>query len=449
MKSSFLNTILEYRYQTNAYIALLLESGYFEPGISKELSRNILKNVVKQTNNVMLGEEAYPKRKYYSLNEGGVGREVINIVKETEKLAKETEVAKQGQAAAEAIKIGLSAEPEKTLPKLGVVPELIAAPKPKFFPNEIGLAPTDWVPKFTGETAKAYAEQLLDYVQKLAFEYAKDGIATGPDLRDLIRSTLKEHPALKTVSLEPELQQALEKVDDAAEQIIKNAEDIVVNSATGKPYSAPTPFFKGEKPEGVFTPEEWVEYQKSLESLKPSVATPAPAPELIRAPEPTAVPTTKSTSEPTAVPTPAPAPPPKPATTPAPPPRQSPKPTPAPAPAPGPGPSPAPAPAPAPGPGPSPAPAPAPAPFPVPIPPPPVPPTKTPPPPSPPQTPSTPPSPPQGKPPEPPKEFPPFFMFGSSDVQSKPYVEQGRKQEIDLGLGLELVGKWARRQVLR
>jgi hypothetical protein len=40
-------------------------------------------------------------------------------------------------------------------------------------------------------------------------------------------------------------------------------------------------------------------------------------------------------------------------------------------------------------------------------------------------------------------------MFGSSDVKSKPYEEQGRKQEIDLGLGLELVGKWARRQVMR
>ena len=65
MKSSFLNSILEYRYQTNAYIALLLESGYFEPGISKELSKNILKNVIKQTHSVMLGEESYPKRKYY------------------------------------------------------------------------------------------------------------------------------------------------------------------------------------------------------------------------------------------------------------------------------------------------------------------------------------------------------------------------------------------------
>jgi hypothetical protein len=42
MKNSFLNSILEYRYQTNAYIALLLESGYFESGISKELSNNIL-----------------------------------------------------------------------------------------------------------------------------------------------------------------------------------------------------------------------------------------------------------------------------------------------------------------------------------------------------------------------------------------------------------------------
>ena len=51
MKSSFLNSILEYRYQTNAYIALLLESGYFEPGISKALSKNILKNVIKEDMN--------------------------------------------------------------------------------------------------------------------------------------------------------------------------------------------------------------------------------------------------------------------------------------------------------------------------------------------------------------------------------------------------------------
>ena len=58
---------------------------------------------------------------------------------------------------------------------------------------------------------------------------------------------------------------------------------------------------------------------------------------------------------------------------------------------------------------------------------------------------------PDSPPPPPPPPKPKFWLpFGpGADVKSKPYEEQGRKQEIDLNLGMELVGKWARRQVLR
>lgn len=77
MNNTITEQILNYRYKTNAYIALLNENNYFSPAISNSCSADILKKVIQSTNLIVEGALPYPKSlvKKYQLNEQvGVGK---------------------------------------------------------------------------------------------------------------------------------------------------------------------------------------------------------------------------------------------------------------------------------------------------------------------------------------------------------------------------------------
>jgi hypothetical protein len=114
MNNTITEHILNYRYKTNAYIALLNENNYFSPEISNSCSADILKQVIQSTNLIVEGVLPYPKSlvKKYQLNEqvGKVVRGVDAAMKamEAARVAREleaaTKVGKLGAEAGEAVK---------------------------------------------------------------------------------------------------------------------------------------------------------------------------------------------------------------------------------------------------------------------------------------------------------------------------------------------------------
>jgi hypothetical protein len=305
MKNNLAKCILEYRYETNAYIALLLESGYFDSSIPKELRKNILKNVILDTKKVILGESVYPKRKNKKLFEsGGLGRAVSQAAKAAEAAAKAAEIAKSATKAGEIVKAGEAATKAGEIVKAGEAaaaeeaavegiidsagdaqraaakaaaaareaaaierglgtPAKPLIPPSRVFPGEIVVA-TKGAPtaQFTADTAKFRAQDILDYVQHKALEYASNGYR-GQELRDLMKETLKSHPALAKINYEPELMRELEMAEDAAEQILKNAEQVIAKTSQGQIVS-PEEIARNISQQGIMTPDEFAAYQDRM-----------------------------------------------------------------------------------------------------------------------------------------------------------------------------------------
>ena len=298
-------------------------------------------------------------------------------------------------------------------------------------------------------------------VNKVIRNYLETGAATSDDV---LARILKKNPEL--LKNEKALDILRNKVDTQVSQtqqeLIQNAPEIITYkpATAGNPEPVPDPRTpRPWTPRPIWEPEPGPPPPTYPFTPETPPATPPATPpvEPPPAPRPTPTPTPTPPLPVPAPPAPTPAPP---APTPTPP---TPRPIPTPAPAPGPAPAPAPGPGPKeepeedpdtkPVPGTPPLPVPGIPPLPVkpPVPVPDAPPLPAPfpsPVPEPDPVPKPIPKPPPTPPPPPKPKF--WLPFGpGAEVSSKPYREQGKAQEIDLNLGMELVGKYARRQVLR
>lgn len=216
MKTYPTEHILRYRYKTNAYIALLSESRYFDTNISDSCRNDILKNIVDLSNLVCEGKAEYPYLlvKKYQLNEqAGIGGS-IKAAKEAMVAAR---IARETQAAAEAAK---AAETAKAAAGTAKAAETAAPTRIPVLPKQIGQPSTP----MRGEALKT---QAMDYIQMQALQHAQQGLR-GEDLASMVRENLKNNPKFA------ELGDESSAVEKAAEQILKAAEETAAAMAKGE-----------------------------------------------------------------------------------------------------------------------------------------------------------------------------------------------------------------------
>jgi hypothetical protein len=237
MNNTITEQILNYRYKTNAYIALLNENNYFSPAISNSCSADILKKVIQSTNLIVEGALPYPKSlvKKYQLNEQAGVEKVVRGVEAAMKAMEAARTARELEAATKVGKLGAEAgEATKALSTV-VAKEtkpLIDLP-PVVQPADIVKAINSTeVPKHV----TAGANVLMNYVQYKALELAQSGYR-GEELADLVRENVRGHNVFHGIDLtDPVVSGQLKRVNDASKEIITTAEQVAEAQKSGKSF---------------------------------------------------------------------------------------------------------------------------------------------------------------------------------------------------------------------
>jgi hypothetical protein len=240
MNNTITEQILNYRYKTNAYIALLNENNYFSPAISNSCSADILKKVIQSTNLIVEGALPYPKSlvKKYQLNEqAGVGKVVRGVeaamkAMEAARTAREleaaTKVGKLGAEAGEATKAVSTVVGKETKPliDLPLIPDLAKA-EIKTVNTAAGAIPNH---------ESAGANVLMNYIQHKALELAQSGYR-GDELSDVVRQHVQGHNLFKYADMkDPAVRAQMQRVNDASAEIIKSAEQVSEAQKLGKSF---------------------------------------------------------------------------------------------------------------------------------------------------------------------------------------------------------------------
>jgi len=237
MNNTITEQILNYRYKTNAYIALLNENNYFSPAISNSCSADILKKVIQSTNLIVEGALPYPKSlvKKYQLNEqAGVGKiargvdaamKAMEAARTARELEAATKVGKLGAEAGEATKALSTVVTKETKPLIDLPPVVQPA-------DIVKAVNSTEVPKHV----TAGANVLMNYVQYKALELAQAGYR-GEELADLVRENVRGHNVFHGIDLaDPVVSGQLKRVNDASKEIITSAEQVAEAQKSGKSF---------------------------------------------------------------------------------------------------------------------------------------------------------------------------------------------------------------------
>jgi hypothetical protein len=233
MNNTITEHILNYRYKTNAYIALLNENNYFSPEISNSCSADILKQVIQSTNLIAEGVLPYPKSlvKRYQLNEqAGVGKvargvdaamKAMEAARTARELEAATKVGKLGAEAGEAAKAVSTAvvkQPIRSFIDLPTVGD--------------GITAVTEVPKHVA----AGANVLMNRVQYEALKLAQEG-KRGDELAELVRQNIQNLPVFQGIDkADPIVYGQLTRVNNAAPEIIKAAEQAADAQKSGRSF---------------------------------------------------------------------------------------------------------------------------------------------------------------------------------------------------------------------
>jgi len=228
MKNYLTEHILEYRYKTNAYIALLCESRYFDPHISDFCREDILKSITELSNAVCEGRAHYPHAlvKKYHLHEQVPG--ASSSISKALKAVEAARIAREAKAAAEAAKAAAKAAEAGAKATEATKPV-----RPAILPTQSGVQP------ITPIRGQALEAQAMDYIQMQALQHAQQGLR-GEDLANAVRETLRNNPKFA------ELGANAERVEKGSEAIIKNAEITASKIEKGEPISGISSYEYGE-----------------------------------------------------------------------------------------------------------------------------------------------------------------------------------------------------------
>jgi|LakMenEpi03Aug12_release.lakeMendotaPanAssembly.Ray.scaffolds.fasta_scaffold172207_2 hypothetical protein len=260
MKNYLTEHILEYRYKTNAYIALLCESHYFDPHISDFCREDILKRITELSNAVCEGRVHYPHAlvKKYHLHEQVPG--VSSSISKALKAVEAAKVAREAKAAAEAAEVAKATA--KAAEAATKTTEATKPVRPAILPAQSGVQP------ITPIRGQALEAQAMDYIQMQAIQHAQQGLR-GEDLANVVRETLKNNPKFA------ELGQNAERVEKSAEQILKNAEETANKIAKGEQISGISTWEYGgtrlTPEEGNFSREDILTMGASLRGSRSSL----------------------------------------------------------------------------------------------------------------------------------------------------------------------------------
>lgn len=223
--------ILNYRYKTNAYIALLNENNYFNPEISNSCSVDILKQVIQSTNLIAEGVLPYPKSlvKKYQLNE-----QVGKVVRGVDAAMKAMEAARTAREIEAATKVGkLGAETGEAAKAVSTA--VVKQPIRSFIDLPTlgdGISAVTEVPKHIA----AGANVLMNRVQYEALKLAQEGMR-GDELAELVRQNIQNLPVFQGIDkADPIVHGQLTRVNNAAQEIIKAAEQAADAQKSGRSF---------------------------------------------------------------------------------------------------------------------------------------------------------------------------------------------------------------------
>jgi hypothetical protein len=231
MNNTITEQILNYRYTTNAYIALLNENNYFSPEISNSCSADILKKVIQSTNLIAEGVLPYPKSlvKKYQLNEQ-VGK-AVRGVDAALKAMEAARTARELEAATKLGKLGAEAGEAAKAVSTAVVKQ------PKSLIDLPVMTDTANVVTEVPRHVTAGANVLMNYVQYKALELAQAGYR-GDELADLVRENIRGHNVFHGIDLaDPIVSGQLTRVNNAAAEILKTAEQVADAQKSGKAFN--------------------------------------------------------------------------------------------------------------------------------------------------------------------------------------------------------------------
>lgn len=231
MNNTITEHILNYRYKTNAYIALLNENNYFSPEISNSCSADILKQVIQSTNLIVEGVLPYPKSlvKKYQLNEQ-VGK-AVRGVDAAMKAMEAARTARELEAATKVGKLGAEAGEAAKAVSTAVTPQPVRA----FIDLPTlgdGITAVTEVPKHV----TAGANVLMNRVQFEALRLAQEG-KRGDELAELVRQNIQNHPVFQGIDkADPIVYGQLTRVNNATPEILKAAEQVADAQKSGKSF---------------------------------------------------------------------------------------------------------------------------------------------------------------------------------------------------------------------
>ena len=231
MNNTITEHILNYRYKTNAYIALLNENNYFNPEISNSCSVDILKQVIQSTNLIVEGVLPYPKSlvKKYQLNEQ-VGK-VVRGVDAAMKAMEAARTARELEAATKVGKLGAEAgEAAKAVSTAVITPPVRAFIDLPTLGD--GITAVTEVPRHV----TAGANVLMNRVQYEALKLAQEG-KRGDELAELVRQNIQNHPVFQGIDkADPIVYGQLTRVNNATPEILKAAEQVADAQKSGKSF---------------------------------------------------------------------------------------------------------------------------------------------------------------------------------------------------------------------
>jgi hypothetical protein len=228
--------ILEYRYKTNAYIALLNENNYFDMSLSNACSRDILGRVVNQYNMICEGLVPYPKNSVKRMlsEQGGELAKVFEFGKGIDeimaayKAAEAVKAAEAARVASEVTKVGAEAVKSNTA--------IIHSPKP-ILEVPPGTLTSEITPR---------SQQLMNRARQAYLEFAINGGYKGAELDEKVSEFLKGMGLHSSFSPEE-----LNRINEGQFTIRKAAEEAAEYLKQGKqiPETSLAPFkFAAEKP---------------------------------------------------------------------------------------------------------------------------------------------------------------------------------------------------------